>query len=237
MPGAYGGSSSAPSRGPFDDCRSVGNAPVPRASREAGHDGHRPAESRVADVVERPVAGDATGERRQAYFPISWSSWTRGMRRLLPAVVLVGMIFLVVELLPGSAPITQSLLWPFLLLICGPGALLIRESVRRLDRGWASILLLGAAYGIVEEGLALHARPAPERRAADVSCERAATQPCFPRGIRCVTRLACVAGLDMEGRAGVRGLAAGPRSDPRCPGDRRVDGRAASPLGIGVRLE
>jgi hypothetical protein len=27
--------------------------------------------------------------------------------------------------------------------------------VRRLDRGWASILLLGAAYGLVEEGLAL----------------------------------------------------------------------------------
>jgi len=77
------------------------------------------------------------------------------MRRLLPAVVLVGTAFLVAELLPGSAPITQPLLWPFLLLIYGPGALLIRESVRRLDRGWASILLLGAAYGIVEEGLAL----------------------------------------------------------------------------------
>src|SRR5262245_38659090 len=155
MPGACGGSTSAPSRGPFDDCRSVGHAPVPRASREAGHDGHRPSESRVADVVERPVAGDATGERCQACLPINWSTWGRGMRRLLPAVVLVGMAFLVAELLPGSAPITQPLLWPFLLLIYGPGALLIRESVRRLDRGWASILLLGAAYGLVEEGLAL----------------------------------------------------------------------------------
>src|SRR5262245_38729072 len=159
------------------------------------------------------------------------------MHRLLPAFVLVGMAFLVAELLPGSAPITQPLLWPFLLLIYGPGALLIRESVRRLDRGWASILLLGAAYGIVEEGLALHARPAQERRAADVACERAATQPCFPRGIRCVARLACVGGLDKADRASVRGLAAGPRSDTGCPGDRRVDGRAASPLGIGVRLE
>jgi hypothetical protein len=77
------------------------------------------------------------------------------MHRLLPAVVLVLIAFLVAELLPGSAPMTQPFLWPFLLLIYGPGALFIRESVRRLDRGWASILLLGAAYGTVEEGLAL----------------------------------------------------------------------------------
>src|SRR5262249_36643909 len=33
--------------------------------------------------------------------------------------------------------------------------LLIRESVRRCQRGWVSVLLLGAAYGLVEEGLAL----------------------------------------------------------------------------------
>src|SRR5262249_14335338 len=77
------------------------------------------------------------------------------MRRLLPSIVLVLMVFLVAELLPGSAPITQPALWPFLLLIYGPGALLIRESVRRLGRGWESILLLGAAYGLIEEGLAL----------------------------------------------------------------------------------
>jgi len=44
------------------------------------------------------------------------------MRRLLPAVVLVGTAFLVAELLPGSAPIRQPLLWPFLMLIYGPGA-------------------------------------------------------------------------------------------------------------------
>jgi hypothetical protein len=77
------------------------------------------------------------------------------MRGILPAIVLVVVAFLVSELLPGSAPITWPILWPFLLLIYGPGALLIRESVRRLDRGWESILLLGAAYGFVEEGLAL----------------------------------------------------------------------------------
>jgi hypothetical protein len=65
------------------------------------------------------------------------------------------MAFIVAELLPGSAPITQPILWPFLILIYGPGALLIRESVRRRKRGWESVVLLGAAYGFVEEGLAL----------------------------------------------------------------------------------
>ena len=77
------------------------------------------------------------------------------MRRTLPWIVLVLTAFVVAELLPASAPITEPGLWPFLLLIYGPGALLIRESVRRRNRGWESILLLGAAYGFVEEGLAL----------------------------------------------------------------------------------
>jgi hypothetical protein len=77
------------------------------------------------------------------------------MRRILPSIVLVLLAFVVAELLPGSAPISQPMLWPFLLLIYGPGALLIRESVRRRKRGWESVVLLGAAYGFVEEGLAL----------------------------------------------------------------------------------
>jgi len=77
------------------------------------------------------------------------------MRRYLPPSALVVISFLVAELLPGSAPLDQPLLWPFLLLIYGSGALLIREFVRRRRRGWASILVLGVAYGLIEEGLAL----------------------------------------------------------------------------------
>jgi hypothetical protein len=90
------------------------------------------------------------------------------MGRFLPPLVLVVTAFVVAELLPGSAPITQPGLWPFLLLIYGPGALLIRESARRLGRGWASVLLLGAAYGLIEEGLALQSLFNPALyRAAD----------------------------------------------------------------------
>jgi hypothetical protein len=37
----------------------------------------------------------------------------------------------------------------------GPGVLLVREAKVRWEKGWASVLLLGAAYGILEEGVAL----------------------------------------------------------------------------------
>jgi hypothetical protein len=72
------------------------------------------------------------------------------MSRILPSIALVSMAFIVAEVLSGSTPITHPIRWPFLLLIYGPGALLIRESVRRRKRGWESVVLLGAAYGFVE---------------------------------------------------------------------------------------
>ena len=40
-----------------------------------------------------------------------------------------------------------------LVLLYGCGALLIREVTRRTGRGWPTILLLGAAYGVIEAGL------------------------------------------------------------------------------------
>lgn len=78
------------------------------------------------------------------------------MRRLFPALVLVVMAPLVAELLAGltplSRPISLAVLLPVYLPLYGAGALLIRELVRRGRHGWASILLLGAAYGLIEEG-------------------------------------------------------------------------------------
>lgn len=78
------------------------------------------------------------------------------MHRLLPALVLVLMAPLVAELLAGSTPLGQPIVLAILLVVYlplyGAGALLIRELVRRSGRGWASILLLGAAYGFIEEG-------------------------------------------------------------------------------------
>ena len=67
------------------------------------------------------------------------------------------------EYLSGSSNMAFLVLNPpvfFLLLaanlaLYGPGVILIREAKIRWDKGWASVFLLGAAYGIVEEGLAL----------------------------------------------------------------------------------
>src|SRR5437867_7835355 len=67
------------------------------------------------------------------------------------------------EYLSGSTNISILVLNPpvfFLLLaanlaLYGPGVILIREAKIRWNKGWSSIFLMGAAYGIVEEGLAL----------------------------------------------------------------------------------
>ena len=60
------------------------------------------------------------------------------------------------ELLSGSAP-PREMINPFtfglLVMLYGSGAVLIREFVRRWGKGWPSILLLGLAYGIYEEGI------------------------------------------------------------------------------------
>jgi hypothetical protein len=75
------------------------------------------------------------------------------MRRVLPAIVLFLTAPLVAEFLLGNLPIT----WLFTLVLLAPmyggGALLIREAVRRSGRGTGTMLLLGVAYGVLEEGL------------------------------------------------------------------------------------
>lgn len=61
------------------------------------------------------------------------------------------------ELLSGSSPPSEFFNPLILFLLClmyGGGALLVREAVYRWKKGWLSMLLLGAAYAIAEEGLA-----------------------------------------------------------------------------------
>ncbi|MEM2920714.1 MAG: hypothetical protein QXF26_00165 [Candidatus Bathyarchaeia archaeon] len=75
-----------------------------------------------------------------------------------PVVIIFFLSPIIAELLSGSTPL-MSFLNPvsiFLLAgLYGSGAILVREAVRRWGRGWASVLLLGAAYGILEEGVAV----------------------------------------------------------------------------------
>src|SRR5208282_1837966 len=86
------------------------------------------------------------------------------VRRNLPAITLLLLAPSIPELLTGSTPISELFFNPigfvvgFLLDIAlyGCGALLIREFAAAYHKGWASILFLGAAYGIAEEGFEVH---------------------------------------------------------------------------------
>jgi len=77
--------------------------------------------------------------------------------RLWPALLTLYFLAPAVgELLSGSTP-PLLFISPFRLLfeagLYGSGAILVRELARRRGLGWGSIVLLGAAYGILEEGL------------------------------------------------------------------------------------
>src|SRR5512136_2777824 len=60
------------------------------------------------------------------------------------------------ELVSGSSPLNEYIN-PFTILtlgmLYGSGAILVRELVIHWKKGWFSLLLLGMAYGIYEEGL------------------------------------------------------------------------------------
>ena len=75
------------------------------------------------------------------------------MKKFASAAGLFLLAPLIAEYLLGDFPIT--VLFPLILLgpTYGGAALLIRELARRFDLGWPSIVLLGLAYGVIEEGL------------------------------------------------------------------------------------
>ena len=76
--------------------------------------------------------------------------------RIAPWLVLFFLAPTIGELLSGSSP-PSEFFTPFgLTLLCllyGGGAILVRELTYRWGGGWRTMLLLGAAYGIIEEGL------------------------------------------------------------------------------------
>jgi hypothetical protein len=75
--------------------------------------------------------------------------------RIGPLVVLAIAATLMAEFLTGSTPLSRAYELGSELIMYGSGVIVIRETVRRLHLGWASILLLGMAYGLTEEGLVL----------------------------------------------------------------------------------
>jgi len=81
---------------------------------------------------------------------------TRSSLRIPPALVLFFLSPTIGELLSGSAPPVEffnPIIFLLLASLYGSGAILMRELTIRWRKGCASLLLLGAAYGIIEEGL------------------------------------------------------------------------------------
>jgi len=95
--------------------------------------------------------------------PAPWERGPLGFVRKHPVLFLALLTPGIPEYLSGSSPVAALLTNPLqfvfqLVLNLGlycPGVLLIREAAVRWHKGWPSILLMGAAYGILEEGIAL----------------------------------------------------------------------------------
>jgi len=98
------------------------------------------------------------GARRAPPFP----RWVAFFRRH-PILLLLCFTPGIPEYLSGSSPFALLARNPvvfFLFLglnlgLYGPGVLLVREAFVRWRPGWAGVVLLGAAYGLLEEGTAL----------------------------------------------------------------------------------
>jgi len=103
---------------------------------------------------------------RWSLTPMSRSGLGSGVLAFLQRHPIVCLLLLspgIPEYISGSSPTNAIVLNPPMFLfqiaanlgLYGPGVLLIREAMVRWKKGWASVLLLGAAYGILEEGIAL----------------------------------------------------------------------------------
>ncbi len=81
--------------------------------------------------------------------------------RVWPAILALFVLAPVTaEVLSGSTPILAFVTHPIVSCLNFPlygcGALLVREVARRRSLGWASVLWMGAAYGVFEEGVVLN---------------------------------------------------------------------------------
>ncbi|GAA2871891.1 hypothetical protein Acy02nite_30270 [Actinoplanes cyaneus] len=97
----------------------------------------------VRSAFDAPIPADSRPRNRRA-------AWT-----------LVLLAPVVAELMLGNIPVRQLWAFPAFIPIYGAGALLIREVTRRTGRGVATMLLLGLAYGLIEEGLVLQSLTSP----------------------------------------------------------------------------
>lgn len=74
-------------------------------------------------------------------------------RKIVAVITLFFVAPLVAEYLLGDLPLKMLAALIFLAPAYGGAAVLIRESARRMGRGWPTMLVLGAAYALIGEGL------------------------------------------------------------------------------------
>lgn len=82
----------------------------------------------------------------------------KDIKQKAPVLFLILLSPTIAELLSGSSPPLEffnPVSFLFLLGLYGGGLLIIRELSVKWGKGWGSILILGASYGIIEEGLAV----------------------------------------------------------------------------------
>ena len=84
------------------------------------------------------------------------------MSRLAPVIVLLFLSPLLSEFVFGATPISRLESMALLVFLYGGAAVLVREVSRRCGPGWGRIILLGAAYGIFEEGLLIQSMFNPD---------------------------------------------------------------------------
>lgn len=77
----------------------------------------------------------------------------RATRAVMPAIGLFVVSPLVAEFLLGNVSISALGYLVIFAPLYGAGALLVREITRRSGRGWPTMILLGLAYALIEEGL------------------------------------------------------------------------------------
>lgn len=125
---------------PWDPTAPMGpTPPAPPSPRPAPAGPHWPTPRGVAPIAEPETQTTPLSQRR----------W-------LAALILYLLAPITAEVLTGSTPplkFVNPVSFLFLTALYGSGALLVREIVRRRGLGWWSVLLLGAAYGVLEEGL------------------------------------------------------------------------------------
>ncbi|PSK67823.1 hypothetical protein B0E53_00294 [Micromonospora sp. MH33] len=101
-------------------------------------------------AVNRPVV-------RAAFPPVPGPR----LRNRRAALLLAVLAPVVAEVTLGTVPLRLAWAWLLFAPVYSAGALFVREVVRRTDGGYPNLLLMGVAYGLLEEGLALQSLTSP----------------------------------------------------------------------------